>query len=127
MSNTSTERVLRAESEASDGFGLEAYRSMRGIDVTITAELGRRLISVGELLRLQVDDVLVLARPTGENVDLYAGDVLLGNAEILGTNEKLAIRVAELLEQPASLPGRTLAAKQSAGSFALASVSSDEG
>jgi hypothetical protein len=43
-----------------------------------------------------VDSVLNLSRPTGENVDLYAGKVLIGYGEILVIEQSLAVRVAEL-------------------------------
>ncbi len=117
MSNMFSDRVITNYATGSDAapvdFSLEVYRSMGEIEVTLSAELGRRLISVQELLRLRVDDVLVLSRPTGENVDLFAGDVLIGNAEILATDEKLAIRVSDLLDKPAASLSQDPGSKQS--------------
>ncbi len=129
MSNTSVEHVPVAQAGGSDAkpgdFELEDYRSMRGITVSLTVELARRSISVEELLRLQVDDVLVFSRPTGENVDLYAADVLFGNAEILGTEEKLAVRITELLDLPKSVLSQPPNEKPTR-SLALLESSSDE-
>jgi len=62
----------------------------------VVAELDRGTISMGELLRLEIGDILPFARPVGETIDLFAADVLIGNAEILAVNEKLAVRVADV-------------------------------
>ena len=47
-------------------------------------------------MRLEPGSILELKRPTGENVDIYAGKVLLGNGEILVVESNLAVRVADL-------------------------------
>src|SRR4051794_40513984 len=75
---------------------LEEYRDMEEVKLTVVAELDRGTISMGELLRLEVGDILPFTRPVGENIDLFAADVLIGNAEILAVNEKLAVRVADV-------------------------------
>jgi hypothetical protein len=50
-----------------------------------------------------IEDVLQLGRPTGENVEIYAEDVLLGSGEILIVESTLAIRIADLREKPSLL------------------------
>jgi flagellar motor switch protein FliM len=75
---------------------LAEYRAIENVKLTVVAELDRGTISMGELLRLEVGDILPFARPVGENIDLFAADVLIGNAEILAVNEKLAVRVADV-------------------------------
>lgn len=64
--------------------------------VTIEAELDRRTISFGELLDLRPGSVVALTRPTGENIDLYAAGVPIGNGEVLVVESRLAIRLADL-------------------------------
>lgn len=71
--------------------------------MTVHAELGSRVVSFSELVSLDVNSLLSLSRPSGENIDLYVGDVLLGNGEILVVDEKLAIRVADLRDKPSAL------------------------
>jgi flagellar motor switch protein FliM len=51
---------------------------------------------MGELLNLQIGDILPFSRPVGENIDLFASDILIGNAEILAVNERLAVRIADV-------------------------------
>jgi flagellar motor switch/type III secretory pathway protein FliN len=121
MSNTSPDRALTTSPSRSDTAPFDVSNDLShfvgDIEVTITAELGRRLITLHELLRLRVDDVLVFSRPLGEHVDLLAGNVIIGAAEILATEEKLAVRVADLVENSASSHGQNSEPKQTASSF----------
>ena len=73
------------------------------VDVNIYAELDRRVVSFGELVSLDIDSLLPLCRSSGENIDLYVGEILLGNGEILVVEGKLAIRVADLRDKPSTL------------------------
>jgi flagellar motor switch protein FliN len=75
---------------------LEDFQAILDVPLTLSAELDQRKISVSDLLALEVGSLLPLTRPTGENLDLYAGDVLLGSGEILVIDSGLAVRVAEL-------------------------------
>ena len=72
------------------------FQIVEDVNLTLRAELDQRTISFPELLGLEVDSILNLTRPTGENVDLYAGNVLIGYGEILVIEQSLAVRVAEL-------------------------------
>ena len=77
---------------------LERFKVIGDVPVEVRAELDRRPITCRELLELQVGSLLVLTRPTGENIDVYAGDVLIGTGEILVIDTTLAVRVADLRE-----------------------------
>ena len=78
---------------------LEALAAIADVEVPLSAELDRLRVSVRELIGWKVGQIVALSRPTGENVDLFAGDVLIGNAEILIVDEKLAVRVADLKDK----------------------------
>jgi flagellar motor switch protein FliN/FliY len=72
------------------------FQIVENVKIVISAELDRRTIAFPELMRLEPGSILELRRPTGENVDIYAGKVLLGNGEILVVESNLAVRVADL-------------------------------
>lgn len=84
----------------SEPIDLEIFELIGDVGVPLTAELDRSTVSVHELMRWKVDTVITLARPTGENIDLLAGGVVIGNAEILVLDGKLAVRVADLKDKP---------------------------
>ena len=93
--------------DTQDFISLESYAPIMDVAVNIYAELDQRIVTFGELVSLDIDSLLPLHRPSGENIDLYVGEVLLGNGEILVIEDKLAIRVADLRDKPSALPHST--------------------
>ncbi len=79
---------------------LPAYELISDVELTLHAELDHKTFTFEQILNLRVDSVLNLARPTGENVDIYAGQVLIGTGEILILDTALAIRIADLRGKP---------------------------
>jgi flagellar motor switch protein FliN/FliY len=75
---------------------LPGYESIDDVSLHLHVELGNKNVLFEHLVSLTVGSILQLDRPTGENVDLYIGDVLLGSAEILVVETTLAVRIAEL-------------------------------
>jgi flagellar motor switch protein FliN len=93
------------------GVDLESFEFLGDVPLTIEAELDRRTISFRELLDLRAGSVLTLTRPTGENIDLYAGSVLIGYGEVLVVESSLAVRLADLREKAGeSLERKSIAA-----------------
>ena len=89
--------------ETQDFIGLENYAGILDVEMMIYAELDQRIVSFRELVNLDIDSLLPLRRPSGENIDLYIGEILMGNGEILVIEEKLAIRVADLRDKASAL------------------------
>ncbi len=93
-----------AEPSVSVDVRLDAFEAIEDVPLTLRAELDKRTITFRELLDLGPGSVVVFPRPTGENVDLYAEEVLLGSGEILVIDSALAIRVADLRDKAAFEP-----------------------
>ena len=94
-----------AEPEVCAETRLDAFYAIEDVPLTLRVELDKRNITFRGLLDLGPGSVVVFPRPTGENVDLYAEDVLLGSGEILVIDSALAVRVADLRDKPSSEPG----------------------
>ena len=72
------------------------FSALNQVEVPFIAELGTLTASARELLGLKVGGVLALTRATGENINIYIGNVLLGTGEVLVSQGVLAVRVADL-------------------------------
>jgi flagellar motor switch/type III secretory pathway protein FliN len=100
MIEANTKKNNLAEIESSDEtpteLSLSEYQTVENVKLPILAELDRGMISMSELLNLEIGDVLPFSRPIGENIDLFAADVLIGSAEVLAMNDKLAVRIADV-------------------------------
>ena len=67
------------------------------IPVTLSLELGRRKVQLGDLLGLEQGSVIKLDRQTGEPLDLYVNGRLLAKGEVVVVNETLGVRVTDIL------------------------------
>ena len=71
--------------------------SLLDISVEISVEIGRTKLTIGELLALSKGSIIELNRIAGESVDIYVNDKLLGKGEIVLVNERLGVRVMEII------------------------------
>jgi len=71
--------------------------SLLDISVEISVEIGRTKMSIGELLALSKGSIIELNRLAGESVDVYVNEKLLGKGEIVVVNERLGVRVTEII------------------------------
>ena len=68
------------------------------VTCTVTAELGRRKLSIGEVLKLNVGAILELDRAVSEPVDVMVQGVLLARGEVVVVDDRFAIRVKEIID-----------------------------
>jgi flagellar motor switch protein FliN len=73
--------------------GLDVFSD---IPISLELRIGCRGITLDEVARLQTGGTITLDRLAGESLDLYAGDLLLGSAEVVIVADQLSIRVTEL-------------------------------
>jgi flagellar motor switch protein FliN/FliY len=71
--------------------------SLLDVSVEISVEIGRTKMSIGELLALSKGSIVELNRLAGESVDVYVNEKLLGKGEIVVVNERLGVRVTEII------------------------------
>lgn len=71
--------------------------SLLDISVDISVEIGRTKLTIGELLALSKGSIIELNKIAGESVDIYVNDKLLGKGEIVLVNERLGVRIMEII------------------------------
>jgi flagellar motor switch protein FliN/FliY len=67
-----------------------------GVQVVLTAELGRAQMSIQELIALAEGSVVELNRPISAPVELVAQGVPLGNGEVVVVEDQFAIRIKQI-------------------------------
>lgn len=80
--------------------GLGEFEGIADVPIILRAELDRHTITLRALVELKVGGLLTLPKATGENIDLYAGDVLIGSAEVLVIDGVKGVRIADLRDLP---------------------------
>lgn len=77
---------------------LEEIAHLADVPLELEVQLDRRTITVRDILKLSPGSSIRLNRAAGENVDLYAGDVLAGFGEIVVIDNSIAVRITDFVE-----------------------------
>ena len=67
------------------------------VPVELSVEIGRRVMRLGELLKLGPDSVLELDKLSGEPLDIYANKRLVARGEAVVIGERYGVRLTEVL------------------------------
>lgn len=67
------------------------------IPIELTVEVGRRSMTMGELVEVMPGTVVELDRPAGDNLDIYANGKLVARGEAVLVGERYGIRVMEVV------------------------------
>ena len=78
---------------------LRELKPFLSVPLQITIELGRARIQIGELLDLGYHSVFELNKNAGNNLDIYVNNVLFGRGEVLVIEDKVAIKINEVMER----------------------------
>jgi flagellar motor switch protein FliN/FliY len=76
-----------------NGIGL-----LHDVPLEITVEIGRRRMTVGDILALGPSSVVELDKPAGDPLDLLVNGVLVARGEAVVVNERFGIRLTSLVE-----------------------------
>jgi flagellar motor switch protein FliN len=66
------------------------------VPVTLELRIGCLGTTLDEIAKLQTGATITLDRPAGQSLDLYAGDLLLGSAEVVIIEDRLSIRITDI-------------------------------
>ncbi|MBN2717497.1 MAG: flagellar motor switch protein FliN [Deltaproteobacteria bacterium] len=67
------------------------------IPIELTVEVGRRTMTMGELVEVMPGTVVELDRPAGDNLDIYANGKLVARGEAVLVGERYGIRIMEVV------------------------------
>ena len=105
QSDDAKQTVQSAEfAEASAGQSNQENTSidiLLDMNVTVTVSVGKTEISIQKLLQMGPGSVLELNKPIDEPADLYLKDVKFATGSIVVVDNKFAIKIKEILKNPA--------------------------
>ncbi len=67
------------------------------IPLTVTVELGRGRMQVGELLQLGQGSVVELTKLAGEAMEVFANNQLIAKGEVVVVNERFGVRLTDIV------------------------------
>ena len=90
----------------SEGFDMSRLDAFADVPVVIDTRVGKRIMSLHQIVGITVGDTVSLDRPSGETLELYVGDVRLATAEVVVLDDRLAVRISEFgSSEPAAAVG----------------------
>lgn len=69
------------------------------VNLSVSVELGRTWMTVGEMLAVCQGSVIRLDRATGEPVDVLVSGKVIGKGEVVVVDDKFGVRMTELLNR----------------------------
>lgn len=73
-------------------------RPFTSVPLRISIELGRSRLKIAEIMELGFHSVVELGKPVGNNLDIYVNGVLLGRGEVIIIEERVGVKINELVE-----------------------------
>ncbi len=74
---------------------LEEIADFTDVPVEVEVELGRRIMSIAQILELGPDSVIRMARSAGDNMDILVGGSLIGYGEIVIIEDSVGVRITD--------------------------------
>lgn len=86
-----------AESSLTSMRSADSLGFVMDVPVELCVEIGRRVMRLGELLKLGPGSVLELDKLSGEPLDIYANRKLVARGEAVVIGERYGVRLSEVL------------------------------
>lgn len=80
-----------------DSVELEVSKMTSDVPIQLVAVLGKKTVTVKELVELKTGKVIDLNRPANEMVDLVAGGKLVAKGELVDIDGKLGVRIVKMV------------------------------
>ena len=74
---------------------LEQIAEFAEIPVDVEVELGRRVMTIAQILELSQESVIRIARSAGDNIDILVGKALIGYGEIVIIEDTVGVRITD--------------------------------
>jgi flagellar motor switch protein FliN/FliY len=74
---------------------IEEISRFLDVSLEMNVELDRRILTIREVMELDVERVLRLTRSAGENLDVRLGGALIGTGEIVVSETTTAVRITD--------------------------------
>jgi flagellar motor switch protein FliN/FliY len=78
---------------------LEQITDLADVPVDVEVELGRRIMTIAQILELGPESVIRIARSAGDNIDILVGATLIGYGEIVIIEDTVGVRITDFRQE----------------------------
>ena len=74
---------------------LQEIADLADVTLDVEVELGRRIMTIAQILQLGPDSVVRMGRSAGDNIDILIGGALVGYGEIVIIEDSVGVRITD--------------------------------
>jgi len=74
---------------------VEQIADFADIPLAVEAELGRKVMTIAQVLELHPESVIRIARSAGDNIDILVGGTVIGYGEIVIIEDAVGVRITD--------------------------------
>ena len=74
---------------------LEEIAEIADVPVEVEVELGRKVMTIAQILELGENSVIRIARAAGDHIDILVGGPLIGYGEIVIIEDAVGVRITD--------------------------------
>jgi len=74
---------------------LDQIAQFSDVPLDVETELGRRVMTIAEILELATGSVIRIARSAGDNIDILVGGTVIGYGEIVIIEDTVGVRITD--------------------------------
>lgn len=73
----------------------EQIAELADVPLDVEVELGRKVMTVAQVLQIQAGGVIRIGRSAGDNIDILVGGTVIGYGEIVIIEEAVGVRITD--------------------------------
>ena len=74
---------------------LQEIAELADIPVEVEVELGRKIMTIAQILELGENSIIRMARSAGDNIDILVGGTVIGYGEIVIIEDAVGVRITD--------------------------------
>ena len=74
---------------------LQEIADLTDVTVDVEVELGRKIMTIAQILQLGQDSVIRMGQSAGDNIDILVGGTLIGYGEIVIIEDAVGVRITD--------------------------------
>jgi flagellar motor switch protein FliN len=98
-SDTSHDPFQEISTQSDAGSGGANLDFLLDLPLNVTVELGKTEMIIDKMLLLGQGSVIELEKASGEPVEIYVNQKLLGKGEVIVVNDRFGVRITEIISQ----------------------------
>jgi flagellar motor switch protein FliN/FliY len=78
---------------------IQEIADLADVPVELEVQLGYKILTIAQILELEQESVIRMARSAGDNIDILAGGTLIGYGEIVIIEDAVGVRITDFSQE----------------------------